>query len=364
MRILVLFTLISLIFTVGCKKDEENDDSTTFDRGELLKNYAENIILPNYSDLNDNTLALKLAIETFLNDVSETNLILVQEKWIETAKSWQHCNAFNFGPAGAEGLNKGLNEEIATFPVSADKIETALASPNFNDFNRDARGLYAIEYLLFDLEEDNQTILTAFQNEDRKSYLQGAVDALLAKVEGVLSSWSGSYKNNFITNNGSDAGSSVSDLYNEFVKSFESIKNLKIELPLGKRPGQTVEEPQLVEAYYSGISLELLEEHLIAIENTWYGKTKAGTKGIGFIDYLNSVEGGEELVSATIAQWTNVKTAFNAISKSERLSDQVVNSPEPIDAFREELQKHTRFFKSDMSSRLGIAITYSSGDGD
>jgi uncharacterized protein len=35
-----------------------------------------------------------------------------------------------------------------------------------------------------------------------------------------------------------------------------------------------------------------------------------------------------------------------------------------VDALHTELQKHTRFFKSDMSSLLGIAITFSSGDGD
>jgi len=35
-----------------------------------------------------------------------------------------------------------------------------------------------------------------------------------------------------------------------------------------------------------------------------------------------------------------------------------------IEALYHELQIHTRYFKSDMSSLLGITITYSSGDGD
>ena len=79
---------------------------------------------------------------------------------------------------------------------------------------------------------------------------------------------------------------------------------------------------------------------------------------------MNSVEGGEGLVASTIDQWGKVKLAFNAISKTIPLSNQIENSPELIEPLRVELQKHTRFFKSDMSSRLGISITFSSGDGD
>jgi hypothetical protein len=42
----------------------------------------------------------------------------------------------------------------------------------------------------------------------------------------------------------------------------------------------------------------------------------------------------------------------------------VQSAPTAATNFHTELQKHTRFFKSDMSSLLGLAITFSSGDGD
>jgi uncharacterized protein len=64
------------------------------------------------------------------------------------------------------------------------------------------------------------------------------------------------------------------------VKSFETIKNLKLELPLGKRPGQTQVEPSLVEGYYSGNSTGILAYHLNAIENIYLGKKNVYTLNI------------------------------------------------------------------------------------
>jgi hypothetical protein len=74
--------------------------------------------------------------------------------------------------------------------------------------------------------------------------------------------------------------------------------------------------------------------------------------------------GGEALINSTENQWAVVKNAYNAVPQTPRISAQILSNPTPFDNFHTELQKHTRFFKSDMSSLLGIAITFSSGDGD
>lgn len=363
------YLLILLVLFAGiidsCKKDKDKEkEENKFERSEMLKNYAENLIIPAFKDLKSGITELKAATETFTGSVNEANLKALQDKWANAYTLWQFANAYNFGPAGPKGLNRSLTEEIATYPASGTKIENAVSNPNFTDFNRDARGFLAIEYLLFDLDKNNQTILTAFDNEDRKKYLKGAVSNIETRVDEVITEWSGSYFNEFIKNNGTDAGSSTSQLYNEFVKSYETIKNFKIELPLGKRPGQTQVEPHLVEAYYSGKSLKFLKTHVKAIENIYYGISKNGTNGLGFKDYLDNVTGGPALVESTLAQWEKVLSSLNAIPTTSPLSDLIKNNPKPVEDFGVELQKHTRFFKSDMSSMLGIAITYSSGDGD
>jgi predicted lipoprotein len=367
MKYISLLTLALVLFTFGCKKDKDKDEDK-FDRELMLKNYAENLIIPAFEDANVALHALSADIDVFLADVNNTNLENVQTAWLQAFEEWQFACVFNVGPASEQGVNKSLNEEIATFPVSETKINSIISSGQFNmtDFNRDARGFLAIEYLLFGgIEISNADVITLFQTQpNRATYLQALVDHSMSRLGAVLTQWNGAYKNQFIQNNGTDVGSSTSQLYNEFVKSFETIKNFKLELPLGLRPGQAQAEPQLVQAYYSGYSLEIIKKHTQAIENTYLGRSKNNTEGSSFRDYLQTVVGGPELITETLDQWADVLAAQSVVPTDSPISEQITSNPQPLLDFREELQRHTRFFKSDMSSRLGISITYSSGDGD
>jgi uncharacterized protein len=364
-KIFGLALLSGLLFT-ACEKDK-NTEEKKFDRSLMLKNYAENLIIPAYKDVQASVNQLVSAVTVFSDNSTLENLISARQAWTSAYGEWQYASAFNVGPAAEQGLSRSMNEEVATFPVSADKINAAVTSGqyNFNDFNRDARGFLTIEYLLFGgLSVSNDAVLSLFESQSfRKNYLKDCASSIKSRVDNVVSQWEGGFTGTFISRNGTDAGSSTSQLYNEFVKSFETNKNFKIELPLGKRPGQTQAEPQLVEAYYSGKSVHFMKIHLKAIENFYFGRTKNGADGPGFKEYLESVKGGPELINSTLIQWTNVTAASNALPDSP-LSQLITENPQPVENLRIELQKHTRFFKSDMSSLLGIAITFSSGDGD
>jgi len=358
---------IILFIAVGCDKNK-NKNENKFDRELMLKNYAENLIIPAYEDALVALNELKSQTDNFIANKKSANLELVKSAWLHAFEEWQFACMFNVGPAAEQGLNKSLNEEIATFPVSETKLNTILSTGQFSvtDFNRDARGFLAIEYLVFGgIDVSNETVLELFENQaTRATYLQALIVHCINRVGSVLGEWNGAYKNQFIKNNGTDVGSSTSQLYNEFLKSFETIKNLKLELPLGLRPGQTQIEPQLVQAYYSGYSMNIIKKHTQAIENTYLGRSKSNVEGSSFRDYLKTVVGGPELISQTLSQWSNVIAAQNSVPTNAPMSEQIIAGSQALVDFRDELQKHTRFFKSDMSSLLGIAITYSSGDGD
>ncbi len=362
---LILPLFLVSYFAYSCGEGGNTEPASAFDRTAMLQNFAQNLIKPAFQTLQTEVNQLKEAGVSFTDNPNEQTLTNLQNTWEEAYLAWQYANAYNFGPAGEEGTRKGLIEEIGTFPVATDKVENAITAnnANFNDFNRDARGFLAIEYLIFDLEGNNQDILDAFASENRKNFLSSALTNLKTRVDEVVNAWEGTYQNNFTSNNGTDVGSSTSQFYNEFVKSFEAIKNFKLGLPLGKRPGQTQTEAHRVEAYYSGKTLQMMTANITAIENIWYGKAQNGQDGIGFKEYLASVEGGNALITATESQLLVIKNTLEAVP-STNVAAQIENNPEALESLHTELQRHTRFFKSDMSSLLGIAITYSSGDGD
>ncbi|HOY04992.1 MAG TPA: imelysin family protein [Saprospiraceae bacterium] len=347
--------------------DPSSGPADTFDRGAMLQNFADNLIRPAFTDLQAKTTMLRTSIVAFNTEPSVIRLYDVQTAWQEAYFQWQYTNTYNFGPAAEDGLQKSLIDEVGTFPVSVAKLEASATSGNWSltDSNRDARGFLAIEYLIFGSAATPADIVAAFSGSStRKDFLAALADNLNTRIETVNTAWNGAYYSEFINNKGTDVGSSTSHLYNEFVRSFEALKNFKLGLPLGKRPGQTQAEPQLVEAFYSGQSLECLKLHLTAIENIWYGKKRNGQDGVGFREYLEKVEGGTALISSTESQLAALHTALAAIPASPALSEQITAGSTPLESLYTEIQKLTRYFKSDLSSLLGIAITFSSGDGD
>jgi len=364
------FTLLSAgslflgLLLSGCSSD--NSSEPDFDRQELLENYASRLIQPAFQDMETQATQLENRVKQFTENPTFETLSEARNGWSDAYTQWQRANAYNFGPAGESGVRKTLIEEIGTWPVAEDKVEAAILAEDHSlaGFDRDARGFLAMEYLLFGKSSSDAEVVDQFiQSESRRDHLEALSSDLLTRIAQVASEWP-SYEQDFITNDGTDVGSSVSQLYNEWVKSFESVKNFKVGLPAGKRPGQTQPEPQLVEAYYSGSSLSRIKTHLQAIEDIYYGGSPGNRSNASLKTYLENVVGGAELVADTEAQWAKVMTALEAVPTDQTLQELIAAEDPRVDALHTELQKHTRFFKSDMSSLLGIAITFSSGDGD
>lgn len=352
-----ILSLVLLALLVSCDEKENDKKQYAFDRKAMLESYADKIIIPAYERLKEQTGRLQQVLNTLADTPTLTNLEMAQNAWRNAYLAWQSVNSFNFGPA--ESPFGTLLDEVGTFPCSVTKIESYISrgDNSFQNFDRDARGFIAIEYLIFSLEDKQETILSLLQNStNRRNYLKALGLRLHNEVSKVATGWT-TFKSDFIKNSGTDAGSSTAELYNEFVKSYESIKNFKVGLPAGKRPGQTKTEPHLVEAYYSGTSVDMLKAHFQSIEKIWRGDT------IGFRDYLMTVEGGKNLVTATEAQLLATQKAIAQLP-TERLSETIEKNFSVVNKLHDELQKLTRFFKSDMSSLLGISITYDSGDGD
>jgi len=364
-QVALLFSFTLLLGLSACSDTEMDNTPTDFNRSGMLENYSENLITPAYAKLEQEVQNLQQSWEAFESTPSETSLQVLRANWTSTYLAWQDANSFNFGPAAAQGSDRGLLVEIGTFPVDIDQLEQNITAgrTDLSTADPDAKGFLALEYLLFQGTAGDTGIMNRFNEANYVSYTSLLITDIKDRVEQVANAWS-AYSTDFIANDGTDAGSSTSILYNEFVKSFENLKNFKVGLPAGKRPGQLTTEPQLVEARVSQQSISTLEAHLSCIERIYYGTSLSGVGNTGLQDYLASVEGGPDLIILTEAQLQDVREALAALPEGMSLVQLLEQEDERVEELHDQLQRLTRFFKSDMSSLLGIAITYDSGDGD
>lgn len=365
-QVVFIASIIVLLFSACGENGDDTPPVGVYDRGAMLKHYADNIIIPSYDELHTAAQNLETAITQLLANPTVTSLDNARSRYQLALIAWQSANAFNFGPAGEEGLNKSLVEEIGTFPISTEKVINFIATgdTSLNNFDRDSRGFYTLGYLLYDVPGLGSDILFFLQDADYQSYMRVVVRDIVDRIEAVQAAWANGYADDFTSRIGTDVGSGTSQLYNEFVKSFEAIKNFKTGLPAGKRPGQTGPQPELVESRFAQISKELMAIHLASIFRIYQGDTPNGSNGPSLMDYVEAVEGGPALANATRLQWATVFASFSTLPVDKTLQELAAEESPELDAFHTEIQKHTRFFKSDMSSVLGIAITFASGDGD
>lgn len=364
---IVIFSVFVLTLT-ACEKDDKEDTSITdLNRSEMLSNYADQMIIPNYSILNQNMEDLNHSIEQFVAEPSIDNLIDCRANFTDSYRAWQHCSAYEFGPASQVVLRATLN----TFPCDLDQIHSNIESGSYNlesISNIDAIGFPALDYLLYQTEMSEEEIVAFFEENDNASnYLSDISYQMSTLVSGVYSSWisnQGNYKSTFIDNDGTDVGSSLGMLVNEMNFDFEIIKNAKIGIPLGK---QTLDMtlPNKVEAFYSGISNELAIENLKSIRNIFTCTDHHDIGYIGLEENLDQVDATyqNDLLSKAI------KNQFDrCIDKLESidlpLSEAVDTQNELVNQAYLEIQKQVVLIKTDLPSALSVMITYQDNDGD
>lgn len=366
----VMITLAALLFSFSCKKkqNKEEDNAPDFDKAAMLSNIGNNIILTNYQSFNDKVNTLNSAIGTFTTSPDSAGLFALRVLFIDTYVAWQKCSVFELGQAETELMRGALN----TFPVDTVQINTNISTGTYNlssAENIDTKGFPAVEFLLYgpgDITVTLSKYSTAPDAANRKDYLLAVVTEVKNKTNAVYSSWSasgGNYIASFISSQGLDIGSSTGNLVNQLNYDLELLKNIKIGIPSGVKSLGTP-YPEKTEAYYSGLSLQLAKENLQTIENVYLGKSASGD-GMGLDDYLDhlgaqNASGG--LNDAIKGKFVSAKAKLNAIP--ETLSQSVLTNSNAVNEAYNELQQLVVLLKVDMTSALGVAITYQDNDGD
>jgi predicted lipoprotein len=370
---IIFFLVVSGLLLTQCKKKNGKDDlnpGSSFDKAAMLANIGENIIVPAYADLKLSVDSLDLATDVFIQNPTAVNLQASQTAFINAYIRYQSVSCFEFGPADAELLRANFN----IFPCDTPKINSKIIAGDFN-FSTvndiDVKGFPAIDFLLFNSNQNSAVILGRFTNStnavNAKGYLKALVNELKQKTNAVNAGWSatgGNYLSTFKNNEGSSVGSSLGLLVNQFNFDFENLKNARIGIPLGKKSLGTP-FPTKVEAFYSTQSLALAMAQLKSIENIYLGRDTHNKDGLGFDDYLTALDAQHPLGSLNEVIKNKIaaaKTKLSAIHGT--LSEAIKNNPASVDAAYAEIYQLTVLIKVDMPSAFGVMITYEDNDGD
>ena len=363
--LLPAFVLFGALVWTGCDDEEtemNNPCEISFDQAALFANYADNLIIPIYTDFGSAVNNMQTAIEAFVADPSTANLETAQQEFAGAYLAYQRTAVAAFGPAEQVFWRTSLNN----FPVNTGQVEFNVENGGYDldQFDTFDKGLPALDYLLHGLDSDPEGIVVKYTTDPLASgyrqYLQDVTNHLLDQVNPVVSAWvSGSYRDEFVANTGTAAGTALSLIINSLNENYETIKRDKIGFPSGVLT-LDFPNPEAVEAVYSGLSASLAREAIVTTGSFYRGQSwESGEEGLGLDDYLAAAEAtkdGQPLDALIEAQFDIALMSLTDLGDS--LEEAADNQTEAFQEAYRDIEKQVLYLKTDLPSVLCVAITY------
>lgn len=361
MRISRILLIATLVFTACSTEDDSTGDgggneTESFDRGAMLVNWADNIIIPAFSDFNTSTQQLEEATLSFTSDPTEGNLSALRSQFESSYIDFQTVAMFDIGKAEEVGYRRFLN----TYPLDASAVEEKISSGSYNlelPSSFKEQGFPAMDYLINGLGETDAEIVAKYSSEDYRNYLLDVAKRINSLTAEVNASWQGDYRDNFVNNTSSSSTGSVDKLTNKFVMYFESfLRSGKIGYPSGVFTGTP--SPINVEAYYSADLSKTL--YLKALESTtdFFNGNGSGKSYQQYLEYLER----EDLANDISSQLGAIRSQASNLDANFKNQVETDNT-KMLEAY-DELQKAVVLFKLDMMQALSISVDYVDSDGD
>ena len=375
MKTLKIFLSISIlsIFIISCSSSSDDEQSTIpdFDRSMVLKNYADNIIIPRLNNFKSSVDYLKESGDAYVDSPDITTYTELHNSWLEAYINWQYVEMFNIGKAEEIMFFSKTN----TYPVNEGRIQeninnekTDLSNPN--DWS--CQGFPGLDYMIHGIaDSENEIINQYIQNPLNGKYLKVVLNELNDNTDLVLNDWD-TYRNTFVNSVENTATSAFNMLTNDFVYYFEKgLRTNKIGIPSGVFSNNPLSNK--VEAYYSSkngiedVSRDLIENALNAVDLVFQGKSSnQSPEGPSFKTYLDFIKANnvsaDDIGSIVV---NKIQTANQKIlDLNKNFINQVENDNGKMLAAFDALQTIVVNLKTDMLSLFNVAVDYTDADGD
>lgn len=322
----------------------------------MYENVADHLIIPAFEDLLEKQELLQQKSEQFFTESGTTaDFAALREAFESTYLSWQAVEPYNFGPAETVFLRDLVNN----FPLNIQAMEANVFSGNYDLNSPDTydKGLPALDYLLFGIADSDAEIIAELKDQSAEhnfaDYFQAVLENMQQASLSTLNAWEASYRDEFIANDGTAAGTSMSLLVNALNQHFETIKRDRLGIPSGVLTLQ-IPNPDKVEAYYSGLSRELLLASITHSENLYSGMGGASLK-----EYLAETQAKKnEAFLSDLITTSYQEMRAPLLQMTAPLDVEIENNNEAVMQSYAASASQLIQLKTDMPSVLCISITY------
>lgn len=363
--------LILTVFLVWSCTDNGPSGPTpdNFDREAILENWADNIIIPSFTAFSEYADQLQSDASSFAEAPTLQNLETLRNSWQSAYLAFQHVSMFEMG----KPMELRFRDNMNIFPTDINEIEDNITEGNYNlelPSLNNSQGFPALDYMLNGLGENDAEILSYYttnENADAyQTYLLDLTNRINGLTDQVLNDWTSGYRNEFVSNSGNGANSSLDMMVNDYIYYYEKhLRAGKIGIPAGVFSGSPLSSH--VEAYYSdGFSKALFNEALTASDNFFNGthfETDVDGQSLDdYLDYLNTIKDGADLTTIINDQFEAVRDEAEALNNDFAAQVEAENSQ--MLATYDELQRNVVNLKVDMLQALNINVDYVDADGD
>jgi hypothetical protein len=356
--------IVSLIMACSSSSDDSSSSGggdEAFDRGALLSNLADNIIIPAFQDLSTDLRTLTTNKDVFTATPNQENLEALRSAWLEAYTTWQNVEMFDIGEA--ETIQYAFQMNV--YPTNTDDVEQNIASGDYDlgsPNNNDAVGFPALDYLLYGVAEGDAAIVEVYSSENYRTYLSDLVDQMERLTTQVLNDWTSGYRDVFVSQTGNTTTSALNLFTNDYIFYYEKkLRANKIGIPAGNFSNTPL--PDRVEGFYSRIySRDLALEGMQSVVDVFNGTGyTTGVDGESFRTYLEQLE-RTDLANTILSRYADATERLEVLDNNlvNQISANNVAMTQAFDA----LQLAVVSIKVDMLSAFDIRVDFIDADGD
>jgi uncharacterized protein len=325
-------------------------------REEVLSALVRELAAPDAAAVAPTSEELQRAIAGFTSAPDLEGLRRARRHWHAALLAWKRVECFRAAPVVE---NHALSRAVF-WPARAAAIEpilaasTALDAAYLDELAVNARGVYTLEYLLFPLDVDERAALALFTGaaaERRRSYTLGLARNLTRYAELAASSLADGA---FATRFGADGQKSLGQLVTQLVTTVEKLSAQRLDLVLRLETSGRL-KPNEIEGWPSATSHQIVATQFATCQLLY-----EGAAGGGIVDLAGNA--APPVAERVRNQFRTARAAVEALDGPlERL---VRTRRAALELAARTTRTLEIMMKAELTSALGLTLTFPSTDGD